>query len=144
MKGSDRQAAKAWAINIAIQGTEKPERFDRETLHARILITRARNSIDRGTGTSRLLTLWECAIDSSRFSTKKLRDTHGDDIWRARACSLSLYEQRCGVFPYSVHYPRPKYEQDRGTSPPVGDIFLELVSPVLSCPSAPDSGIRKS
>lgn len=67
MKGSDRQAAKAWAINIAIQRTEKPERFDRETPlgsdshNSRILF-------DRRGGASRL-DLGGEADGSSRFST---------------------------------------------------------------------------
>jgi len=52
--------------------------------------------------------------------------THG-----AHVRALFLFLSASCVFPYSVHYPRPKYEQDRETSPPVGDIFLELVSLVL-------------
>lgn len=48
-----------------------------------------------------------------------------------RALFLFLSTSGSGVFPYSVHYPRPKYEQDHGTSPPVGNIFLDLVSLVL-------------
>lgn len=72
----------------------------------------------------------ECAVQGSTYVTTcigRTKNTRGD-MWRARVVfSMSKRD----VFLVGVHYPRPKYEQERVEQ--AGNIFLELVSPRCSC-----------
>lgn len=118
MKGSDRQAAKTWAINITIQGIRRSrcEVWSRDATPCSNS-QNLRSRFDR-LGTSRLDV---GRIYSRQFKVQhvyeKLHDTMTYGV-RVRASFLFLFTNSSGVFPCRVHYPRPKYEQDHGTSTP--------------------------
>lgn len=122
MKGSDRQAAKPRAINTAIRGrAEKLERSDRETSAPRFDPRDSfRDSIDRRLASIRVERIvnphaWNrmnahSTVQGSHSARRKIHETRGRHV--ASTCPLLRERAMCIV---SVHYPRPKYERERGT-----------------------------
>jgi len=148
MKGSDRQAAKTWAINTTIQGTEKPERGLIARRHTMLEFSKFPLAIQSiGHVSSRCRENIQSTVQGSARVRKITR--HNDDIWRAcvSSLSLSLHKRSSGVFPCSVHYPRPKYEH--GTSTPgwryiFGISIASSSVPQILCITVLDGEIRKS
>ena len=112
MKGSDRQAAKTWAINTTIQGTEKPERGLIARCHAMLEFSKFPLAIQSiGYISSRCRENIQSTVQGSARVRKITRHV-------ACVCELSFSFSSQAVvvcFP-AVHYPRPKYEH--GTSTP--------------------------